>query len=819
MATYYLNPNLIASKLSDSSFAIYAPPEPTPYRLSSQLWLTLQASANDFKSEDEWAQYLSGQRLSHDEETNLNDLLDKNIILQVHVADEQPTTTTQSPQNKDSVDSLENIDEIEPISTNDDVSESASIKLLKINPAWPYSLQQFLLGVLRLQITLLIPMALIIISYLMFAILNPGLGGSILFANISELDNGFDAVIGVLVGLLSVNLFSTLTTWLAQSLTQVGDGWIILRFLFGFIPRFGVHPYSGTAFKASHWNSESNRALLCIAQPLLARLSLASVLILLLASGRLQAGLAGSHLYLLANLVLQICLISFVILALPFRMSPGYRLMILLTDLPPSTLGRSVAELYLVSILFFRWFKDRDQEIEHQLKELLSSRKTVALILFACIFIALTLTKLALLIILIIPRIASDSPEVFGGASQYIFVVILSLLLFNFLRRSIAPKLSKLRAKATRKATLLASHSDLLPQATSGKFNSASRTGNLNNKIIILLIFGAISIIPIDRTVTGSVVVSSERDLTVRAPDDVKLLSVLKSGPSSQIVAKGTPLAELQSMQLESELFQINTDLAEDQKILDTLREDRKSSQLLLLEVDSSLGSYKAASELLESQLIEMQQLYRSGAVSGQAIQDLLLQSFELQENQRLKFQQKIELQADLKEIDIKIHAAQKSIAKSLEWQRSLLNKKENLTIVMPFNGLITSTTSALLNSFFAKGETILELREGSLQIVNVLVPDHDRALVKLNQPATVRLYANPNQSLPAYVHSIQPSSELIDQKVYFQVTLRLEKPLSPNLLQSSGAARIKCGDSNLFLLLLSSIGRFISVDVWSWTP
>ena len=103
--------------------------------------------------------------------------------------------------------------------------------------------------------------------------------------------------------------------------------------------------------------------------------------------------------------------------------------------------------------------------------------------------------------------------------------------------------------------------------------------------------------------------------------------------------------------------------------------------------------------------------------------------------------EEKIELEADLKEVDIKIQALQKSIVQSVEWERSLLVKKENLTIVMPFDGLITSTTSGLMGSFFTKGETILELREGSLQIVNVLVPDHDRELIKVGDSASNRIY------------------------------------------------------------------------------
>ena len=326
-------------------------------------------------------------------------------------------------------------------------------------------------------------------------------------------------------------------------------------------------------------------------------------------------------------------------------------------------------------------------------------------------------------------------------------------------------------------------------------------------------------VVPIDRTITGSVVVSSERDLTVRAPDDVSLVAVFQKGPSSEIIGVGTPLAELQSAQLERDLFQISSDLVDLKKSLDGLEENLKANQKVLLEVKKSLDSYKKAGKIIKDQLIEIQQLSVIGAVSKQAAQELLLQSYELQEEERLKIQKQMELEADLQETGIKIKAAEQSLAQSLEWQRSLLSKKKDLMIVMPFDGLITSTTSGLMGSFFAKGDTLLELREGSLQVVNVLVPDHDRALIQVNQEAAVRLYANPNQSLTARVQSIRPSSELIDEKVYFQVSLRLEEPLSPNLLQSSGAARIKSGSSNLFLLMLSSIGRFVRVDMWSWMP
>lgn len=814
--SYCLNPKLIVSELADSCVAVYAPPDPTPYRLTNKLWLSLQLWEKETKSVDQWKEHLfypgSTDGLDHD----LQGLLDKNILIPAHISDDQLPVEPSARESSE-----ESADRQFPQAGqgDDDIGESVSINLIKINPLWPDWLRYFFLSILRLQIKLLLPVLLIIFGYLLFLVFAPASSSLNFYSSISEIDNNFDVLIAVLIGLLSVNLVSTFTTWLAQSVTRTGDGRIVLRFLFGFIPRLGVNPYSGPALRQRQWTAESSHAFLCIAQPLLVRLTLSAILIVLLASGRLHGGLAGSQLYSLANVVLQISLISFLILALPFRMSPGYRLMILLTDLPPSTLGRSVSHLYLVLTLLSNWIKNRDQESEVALKATLSSKRDVGLVLFALVFFSLVVAKLIIIVYFVIPRLASGLPAILGGASEYIFAIILFALLWRFLRITIVPKLTPLKSKTLiRSRRQIEDAQDYLDSSQSLSPPNRYFTRLKKNRVLLLLA-GAILVVPIDRTITGSVVVSSERDLTVRAPDDVSLVAVFQKGPSSEIIGVGTPLAELQSAQLERDLFQISSDLVDLKKSLDGLEENLKANQKVLLEVKKSLDSYKKAGKIIKDQLIEIQQLSVIGAVSKQAAQELLLQSYELQEEERLKIQKQMELEADLQETGIKIKAAEQSLAQSLEWQRSLLSKKKDLMIVMPFDGLITSTTSGLMGSFFAKGDTLLELREGSLQVVNVLVPDHDRALIQVNQEAAVRLYSNPNQSLTARVQSIRPSSELIDEKVYFQVSLRLEEPLSPNLLQSSGAARIKSGSSNLFLLMLSSIGRFVRVDIWSWMP
>ena len=812
MISYRLSPSLIVSELAGSGFAIYAPPEPTPCRIKRDLWLALSRLKHETKSLPEWNKYLSALDLQFD----FQDLLDKKIILPFEIKDDEANEGLIDYSF--SVDS-ENSNPRQSAQSSSHVGESISIKLFRISPVWPNFVKCVLLNLLWLQFKFLPITLLVVVGYLLFYLLAPVSGGSLFFNSTSELNGNFDVLFRVLIGLLTVNLFSTFTTWMAQSLTGKGDGWIVLRFIFGIIPRFGVHAYSGSALRSTHWSAESNNALLCIAQPLLSRLSLAFTLILLISSGRLQGNLEGSHLYSLANVVLQISLISFCILALPFRMSPGYRLMILFTDLPPSTLGQSVSKLYTFCSLFIDWYKSKDSKQLQHLKEFLSLRSNVGLVLFASAFILLILAKLAIILYLAIPRLATGLPELFGAASKYIFTVLLLFLLIRFLKISIVPKF-----KAVKENSLLRLDNSLSKRTDQKDLVNPSRNDAINLLTVPkywlpIVITGAALLFPINRTITGSVVVSNERDLTVRASDDVRVLSVFQRGPSSQIIPKGTRLIRLESSQLERDLFQVYTQIIEYQKSLDTLKAEYQTIQNLLHEINASLASYEKSIIILNGQIDSTRRLSEIGALSQQSAQELLLKLYEYEEQERLKAQQKIELESDLQDISIKIKASEVSLKQSKEWQSSLLMKEKNLLIHMPFDGLITSMTSGLMGSFFSKGETILDLREGSLNFVNVLVPDHDRSLIKVGQNAVVRLYAEPNKSLSALVHSIRPSSDSIDQKVYFQVSLRLLEPLNPNLLQSSGAARVNGGDTNLLLLTVSSIGRFINVDVWSWTP
>lgn len=810
---FSLNPRLITNSLGSAGFVIYSPPRPQPLRFSSSDWLLLSALANKEFTKLQLQQSLT--KLPEDYESfeqYLEWLLSKDIILPVNIHTQEvlaePIQSLSSQQGRDTR-LLDNVG---------DTGESNSIHLFTYNPSWPDNIRSSLLRLLRLQIWLLAPMLITVVLYLSFFLLTPSPNALYLLGVSPQKSNSFDVLSRMLIALLSVNLLSTAFSWLTQSITGLGDGRVVLRFLFGFIPRFGVNSYKGAAFESHEWTTESDNALLCVAQPLLTRLSLASFLIIFLSSGRLHNGFSGGYLYYIGATILDICLLTALILALPFRKSPGYRLMILLTDLPPNTLGLSIRHLFQFIHGLIRYIFTRDRSAQLVLKNSFSSWRDLGLIVFALLFLLLVIIKSGIILFVAIPRLAADLPSVFGESSELLFAIVLLALFIRFASKSIIPKLHFKRNQRSQQGSAIMNDS-LDPISLSPLQLSRPTKKSPNSWLLPVFISGVLLLLPINRTVTGSVLVSTERDLTVRAPADVRIIKIFENGPSTKVIPAGRPLIQLQSQQLDYDLNSTQTTLEQLKSELNTLTEQNRSNRDIMNELRASLVITKQAEQVLQNQLKQTQSLIQQGGLSQKMGDDILLRAYDEQGNERIKLQQILELQSDIVIADLKIKSTQNAIRQSENLMRSLLDEKEKLNVDMPFDGLITSSTSGLMWSFVSKGDSLLDLKEGSLNIVNVLIPDHDRSILRVDQKAEIRLYAEPSRMISGFVKSIRPTSEMIDDQSFFQASIRLVKPLSPQLLQSSGAARINTGRSNLLFIILSSIGRFIRVDLWSWTP
>ena len=150
---------------------------------------------------------------------------------------------------------------------------------------------------------------------------------------------------------------------------------------------------------------------------------------------------------------------------------------------------------------------------------------------------------------------------------------------------------------------------------------------------------------------------------------------------------------------------------------------------------------------------------------------------------------------------------------------QKLLKKQGDLSVEMPFDGVINTDTRSLLNSSYLKGESVLELVQTPLILLEAKLPEYMRSSLKINQAATARFYSSPFNSFSAKAIAINPST--INESGIPYVGVTLESPDIPNKMSlgSNGTIKVFNGITCLFISILRPILRFIFVDIWSWLP
>ena len=173
-----------------------------------------------------------------------------------------------------------------------------------------------------------------------------------------------------------------------------------------------------------------------------------------------------------------------------------------------------------------------------------------------------------------------------------------------------------------------------------------------------------------------------------------------------------------------------------------------KERQALLIQAEEELA-------LREEELVRQQGLVEAGALS----------------------------QLALSQLESRYRAQQSQVAASRQRLQELLQEQGELTVQAPFDGLVmerfaeprsyvTPSGSGAGNTSGATKTSLLSLGTGH-QVVAAL-PDNEIGRLQLNQEAMVVLDAFPNQPLDAQVNIIAPRSQVNDNVITFDVTLKL---------------------------------------------
>lgn len=173
-----------------------------------------------------------------------------------------------------------------------------------------------------------------------------------------------------------------------------------------------------------------------------------------------------------------------------------------------------------------------------------------------------------------------------------------------------------------------------------------------------------------------------------------------------------------------------------------------KERQALLIQAEEELA-------LREEELVRQQGLVEAGALS----------------------------QLALSQLESRYRAQQSQVAASRQRLQELLQEQGELTVQAPFDSLVmerfaeprsyvTPSGSGAGNTSGATKTSLLSLGTGH-QVVAAL-PDNEIGRLQLNQEAMVVLDAFPNQPLDAQVNIIAPRSQVNDNVITFDVTLKL---------------------------------------------
>ena len=169
-------------------------------------------------------------------------------------------------------------------------------------------------------------------------------------------------------------------------------------------------------------------------------------------------------------------------------------------------------------------------------------------------------------------------------------------------------------------------------------------------------------------------------------------------------------------------------------------------------------------------------------ALLSEAEENLALREEELMRQQGLVEAGALS-QLALSQLESRYRAQQSQVAASRQRLQELLQEQKELTVQAPFDGLVmerfaeprsyvTPSGSGAGNTSGATKTSLLTLGTGH-QVVAAL-PDNEIGRLQLNQDAMVVLDAFPNQPLDAQVDIIAPRSQVNDNVITFDVTLKL---------------------------------------------
>ena len=807
MSQYQLSSSLRYSPESNQKIAIYLDCPPYILELSSALVYTLidmQKLSNSF-SEEELKNALNF--LISEEETD--HLIKKLIDLDVIILYSEPVSKAEASA--------------QPTLFSQQQHSTQGLLLVSIQGTrFEHFLQGLRDSIIAVQRKILLPVLCTYILFVLQFFFSPNSPWHNLFSD----SQSVAVTYRLTISLLFVNLLSATASLLSTYALGGNSNGLRLRFLWGFIPRFSWSLNS----KIIKQNSSQQNYLFYVAQPLIVRiyLMIAIVFAFYLRLPNVQIGYF--ELYPSLITIFYASLGSLIILLLPFRDSPGKRILAEIELMPKNYLRLS----------FQRTKKLVETFIVGNLDKSLLKRELILSYAFILTLLGLIVLKISLLTSILIPSLLNDLPSAFGPQYRVFLNIVLLILVFDFVNKKFLTKLwrqSELKSKEQIVHWLYAKGKQW-PKKT-------------------YLLFACILFFPYPSTAVGTFELTSNQSVQIRAshPSSVVYIPSIKS--ESKLIKKGTKVLQLSSKMLEADIEATQQAIHAFQKQISEVKIERniltKGSNLLRQDLSKiNISKIQSESEKLASAISDHElkleivkdsyetafALYQNGAMSRTQLKvieldlrdlesEINLMIYELKINSQeliaAQTQDQIDSQVSLEEQLMSLDSRLKFLELDLGLERSKLEKltieQQQLSVLMPFDGFIKTDTRGLQYSSFLKGEEIVQLVQAPMNLLEAKMPEYMRSSLQINQSATSRFYSSPFTTFTAKIVSINPST--INDVGISYVSVILESDDVPNKMSlgSNGTIKIFNGITCLLVSILKPIFRFVLVDIWSWLP
>ncbi len=628
------------------------------------------------------------------------------------------------------------------------------------------------------------------------------------------------------ISLLFVNFLGVTASLLSTYALGGNSNGLRLRFLWGFIPRFSWSLNS----KLIKENSSQQNYLLYVAQPLIVRiyLMIAIIFAFYLRLPNIQMGYF--ELYPSLITIFYASFGSLIILLLPFRDSPGKRILAEIELMPKNYLRLS----------FQRTKKLFESLIVGNLDKSLFQRDLVLSYGFIFTLFGLVALKISLLASILIPSLLNDLPNAFGPQYRAFFNIVLLILVFNFVNK-------KFFAKLWRQSELKSKDQIVQWLYVKGK--------QWPKKTYLLL--ACILFFPYPSTAVGTFELSSNQSVQIRASHPSSVVYIATSTPESKLIKKGTKILQLSSQILEADIEATQQAIHAFQKQISEVKIERgiltKGSNLLRQDLSKiniskiqseseklvrAIADHELKLEIVKDSYKTALALYQDGAMSRTQLKTIELDLRDLESQLNLiiyeskinaqeliaaQTQDQIDSQVSIEEQLMSLDSRLKFLELDLSLERSKLEKlaleQQQLSVLMPFDGFIKTDTRGLQYSSYLKGEEIVQLVQVPMNLLEAKLPEYMRSSLQINQSATSRFYSSPFTTFTAKIVSINPSAINDNGISYASVILESDDVPNKMSLGSNGTIKIFNGITCLLASILKPVFRFVLVDIWSWLP